>query len=56
MASGQLQCLFERALAFDSMEVGHIDYSVKPSKFIVSVEQEHMELLKHTTVLVLLML
>jgi len=42
--------LFERAFAFDSMEVGHIDYSVKPSKFIVSVEQEHMELLQHTTV------
>ena len=43
--------LFERAFAFDSMEVGHLDYSVKPSKFIVSVEQEHMELLQHTTVL-----
>ena len=42
--------LFERAFAFDSMEVGHIDYSVKPSKFIVSVEQEHMELLQHTTI------
>ena len=42
--------LFERAFAFDSMEVGHLDYSVKPSKFIVSVEQEHMELLQHTTV------
>ena len=43
--------LFESAFAFDSMEVGHIDYSVKPSKFIVSVEQEHMELLQHTTIL-----
>ncbi len=43
--------LFERAFAFDSMEVGHIDYSVKPSKFIVSVEQEHMEVLQHTTIL-----
>ena len=43
--------LFERAFAFDSMEVGHLDYSVKPSKFIVSVEQEHMELLQHTTVI-----
>ena len=42
--------LFERAFAYDSMEVGHIDYSVKPSKFIVSVEQEHMELLQHTTI------
>ena len=43
--------LFERAFAFDSMEVGHIDYSVKPSKFIVSVEQEHMEALQHTTII-----
>jgi dimethylamine--corrinoid protein Co-methyltransferase len=43
--------LFERAFAFDSMEVGHLDYSVKPSKFIVSVEQEHMELLQHTTII-----
>ena len=43
--------LFERAFAYDSMEVGHLDYSVKPSKFIVSVEQEHMELLQHTTVI-----
>ena len=43
--------LFETAFAFDTMEVGHIDYSVKPSKFIVSVEQEHMELLQHTTIL-----
>jgi dimethylamine--corrinoid protein Co-methyltransferase len=38
--------LFERAFACDSMEVGHLDYSVKPSKFIVRVEQEHMELLR----------
>ena len=43
--------LFESAFAFDTMEVGHIDYSVKPSKFIVSVEQEHMELLQQNTVL-----
>jgi len=43
--------LFESAFAFDTMEVGHIDYSVKPSKFIVSVEQEHMELLQQTTIL-----
>ena len=43
--------LFERAFGFDSMEVGHVDYSVKPSKFIVSLEQEHMELLQHTTIL-----
>lgn len=43
--------LFESAFAYDSMEVGHTDYSVKPCKFIVSVEQEHMELLQHTTIL-----
>jgi dimethylamine--corrinoid protein Co-methyltransferase len=43
--------LFESAFAFDTMEVGHIDYSVKPSKFIVSVEAEHMELLQQNTVL-----
>ena len=43
--------LFESAFAFDSMEVGHLDYSVKPCKFIVTVEQEHMELLQHITIL-----
>ena len=43
--------LFESAFGFDTMEVGHIDYSVKPSKFIVSVEAEHMELLQQTTIL-----
>ncbi len=34
--------LFESAFGFDTMEVGHIDYSVKPSKFIVSVEAERL--------------
>jgi len=43
--------LFESAFAFDTMEVGHLDYSVKPSKFIVTVEAEHMELLQQNTVL-----
>ncbi len=43
--------LFEAAFAFDSMEVGHIDYSAKPCKFIATVEQEHMELLQHITIL-----
>jgi len=43
--------LFETAFAFDSMEVGHLDYSVKPCKFIATVEQEHMELLQHITIL-----
>ena len=43
--------LFESAFAFDSMEVGHLDYSVKPCKFIATVEQEHMELLQHITIL-----
>ncbi len=43
--------LFESAFAFDTMEVGHVDYSVKPSKFIVSLEAEHMELLQQTTIL-----
>ena len=43
--------LFERAFALDSMEVGSLDYSAKPSKIIISVEQEHMEVLQHTTVL-----
>ena len=46
--------LFETAFAFDSMEVGHLDYSVKPCKFIATVEQEHMELLQHITILPLL--
>ena len=43
--------LFERAFAYDSMEVGSFDYSAKPTKIIVSVEQEHMEVLQHTTII-----
>ena len=34
---------FERAFAFDTMEVGHTDYSVKPAKPIVVLEQSHVE-------------
>ena len=30
---------FERAFGFDTMEVGHFDYSVKPAKPIVVLEQ-----------------
>jgi dimethylamine---corrinoid protein Co-methyltransferase len=43
--------VMESAFGFDSMEVGHMDYSVKPSKFLVSLEQEHMELLLQNTIL-----
>ena len=43
--------LMESAFGFDSMEVGHTDYSVKPSRFIVSLEKEHMELLQQVTIL-----
>lgn len=42
--------LFETAFAFDTMEVGHTDYSVKPAKFLASLEQEHMELLQQVTI------
>src|SRR5450756_923868 len=34
---------FERAFGFDTMEIGHADYSVKPSKYIVTLEQSHVE-------------
>jgi dimethylamine---corrinoid protein Co-methyltransferase len=43
--------VFERAFAFDTMEVGHTDYSVKPAKPIVSLEQNHVEACLHTTVI-----
>jgi len=43
--------LFESAFGFDSFEVGHTDYSVKPAKFLASLEREHMELLQETTIL-----
>jgi dimethylamine--corrinoid protein Co-methyltransferase len=34
---------FERAYGFDTMEIGHTDYSVKPAKPIVVLEQSHVE-------------
>ncbi len=43
--------LFETAFAFDTMEVGHTDYSVKPAKFLATLEREHVELLQQVTIL-----
>ena len=34
--------LFESMLGFDSMEVSHNDYSVKPQRFLKALEQLHM--------------
>jgi dimethylamine--corrinoid protein Co-methyltransferase len=42
---------FEAAFAFDTMEVGHIDYSVKPCKPIVTWEQAHVEAALQSTIL-----
>ena len=46
------QCVrvFESAFAFDSMEVGHTDYSVKPCKPIVTIEQAHVEAALQATI------
>ena len=46
--------LFESMLGFDSMEVSHNDYSVKPQRFLKALEQLHMELLQETTIFPLL--
>jgi dimethylamine--corrinoid protein Co-methyltransferase len=46
--------LFESMLGFDSMEVAHNDYSVKPQRFLKALEQLHMELLQETTIFPLL--
>ena len=46
--------LFESMLGFDSMEVAHNDYSVKPQRFLKALEQVHMELLQETTIIPLL--
>jgi len=46
--------LFESMLGFDSMEVAHNDYSVKPQRFLKALEQLHMELLQETTIIPLL--
>lgn len=47
------QCVrtFERAFGFDSIEVGHTDYSVKPAKPIVTLEQSHVEAALQTTII-----
>jgi len=42
---------FERAFGFDTMEVGHTDYSVKPAKPIVTLEQSHVEAALQTTII-----
>ena len=42
--------LFESMLGFDSMEVAHNDYSVKPQRFLKALEQLHMELLQEITI------
>lgn len=42
---------FERAFCFDTMEVGHTDYSVKPAKPIVVLEQTHVEAALQSTVI-----
>jgi len=43
--------VFERAFAFDTMEVGHTDYSVKPAKPIVVLEQSHVEAVLANTII-----
>jgi dimethylamine--corrinoid protein Co-methyltransferase len=42
---------FERAFGFDTMEVGHTDYSAKPAKPLVVLEQSHVEAALATTVI-----
>ena len=42
---------FERAFCFDTMEVGHTDYSVKPAKPIVVLEQSHVEAALQSTII-----
>jgi dimethylamine---corrinoid protein Co-methyltransferase len=42
--------LFESMLGFDSMEVAHNDYSVKPQRFLKALEQLHMEILQEVTI------
>ena len=46
--------LFESMLGFDSMEISHNDYSVKPQRFLKALEQLHVELLMETTIFPLL--
>ena len=42
---------FERAFCFDTMEIGHTDYSVKPAKPIVVLEQTHVEAALQSTII-----
>ena len=42
---------FERAFGFDTMEVGHFDYSVKPAKPIVTLEQTNVEGVLHNCII-----
>lgn len=44
-------CVYERAFAADTAEMGHIDYSFKPIKPIVSMEQVTLQNTLHMTVL-----
>ena len=46
--------LFESMLGFDSMEISHNDYSVKPQRFLKALEKLHVELLQETTIFPLL--
>jgi dimethylamine---corrinoid protein Co-methyltransferase len=46
--------LFESMLGFDSMEVSHNDYSVKPQRFLKKLEMLHVEILMETTIFPLL--
>jgi len=46
--------LFESMLGFDSMEISHNDYSVKPQRFLKALEMLHVELLMETTIFPLL--
>lgn len=44
-------CIYERVMAIDTAEVGHIDYSFKPVKPIVSQEQSQLQnILQMTTI------
>jgi dimethylamine--corrinoid protein Co-methyltransferase len=46
--------LFESMLGFDSMEISHNDYSVKPQRFLKKLEMLHVEILMETTIFPLL--
>jgi dimethylamine--corrinoid protein Co-methyltransferase len=42
--------IYERAFGFDTMELGHVDYSFKPVKPIIAMEQQAMESVLHATI------